>query len=442
MGNEASIPYDAQLTWSKIGGGSSQAPVPAGREGQVGVCWRNSLYVFGGGSSGGTQQRDLWSLDLDSAKWTDSTTADATNGPSARTGACAAVVDGRMWVFGGLDMERGFLNDLYCFSIAEGAWEQVHATGNGPTPRDKSAVCVHGKKLYFFGGFGPVEAEVEFDAMPKKGDALDKALGAQEENENESEDEEEQDEGPSMSFSWFNDLFSFDTETKEWKQIGATGQIPSPRAAFGMDTVGSSIYLFGGRDQNKRQNDLYVLDTTTTSWSKPTTFGIKPAERSFHTFTSLAPAGKQQLLLFGGLSSREELLNDVHIFDVASFAWVQPATNGEINPRRFHSAALHQRSLVVFGGSSNYSQETQECTTFHNDAFSVDLGPVLDARPVTVPPPTAPMAVAPPAPAFLSSSTKSDQQSDDTRGKKRKSDDITSLGDTPKEPAKEKSNDS
>jgi len=32
------------------------------------------------------------------------------------------------------------------------------------------------------------------------------------------------------------------------------------------------------------------------------------------------------------------------------------------------------RSLVVFGGSSNYSQETQECTTFHNDAFSVDLG--------------------------------------------------------------------
>jgi len=60
-----------------------------------------------------------------------------------------------------------------------------------------------------------VEAEVEFDAMPKKGDALDKALGAQEENENESEDEEEQDEGPSMSFSWFNDLFSFDTGTLE-----------------------------------------------------------------------------------------------------------------------------------------------------------------------------------------------------------------------------------
>jgi len=45
---------------------------------------------------------------------------------------------------------------------------------------------------------------------------------------------------------------------------------------------------------------------------------------------------------------------------------------------------------------------------------------------------------------FLAKSLRqsADQQSDDTRGKKRKSDDITSLGDTPKEPAKEKSNDS
>jgi hypothetical protein len=46
--------------------------------------------------------------------------------------------------------------------------------------------------------------------------------------------------------------------------------------------------------------------------------GAVPAERSFHSFTSLAPAGKQQLVLFGGLSSTNALLDDVHVFDIGA----------------------------------------------------------------------------------------------------------------------------
>ena len=98
----------------------------------------------------------------------------------------------------------------------------------------------------------------------------------------EGEDEDEyEDEGPAMNFNWFDDLFVYDTgafhcsslslrvylvltcmrrvETNTWQQVEAKGQIPSPRAAFGMDVVGSSIYVFGGRDTTKRQNDLYVV---------------------------------------------------------------------------------------------------------------------------------------------------------------------------------------
>ena len=53
------------------------------------------------------------------------------------------------------------------------------------------------------------------------------------------------------------------TESKAWEQVQASGDIPSPRAAFGMDVVGGSIYVFGGRDTTKRQNDLYVVRTRT-----------------------------------------------------------------------------------------------------------------------------------------------------------------------------------
>lgn len=113
-------------------------------------------------------------------------------------------------------------------------------------------------KLYLFGGFGPQDAD--------GGDN--------------DEREESEGTGPAMSFGWFHDLFAFDmgtrpvppsyllrwtayipapTETKQWQEIEVQGDIPSPRAAFGMDAVDGSIYLFGGRDTEKRQNDLFVV---------------------------------------------------------------------------------------------------------------------------------------------------------------------------------------
>jgi amphiphysin len=214
-----------------------------------------------------------------------------------------------MFVLGGMDMERGFLDDFYAFNIAEGTWEQVQATGTGPTPRDKSAVCVVGKyarslrcalrplllvlltthhhirKLYFFGGFGPVEAEV---AMPERS-----GQGSEDGDDDDEEEDEYDDEGPAMSFNWFDDLFVYDTGTRvcleglawlvswivfstvcaraaalwssennSWEQVTTQGEVPSPRAAFGMDVVGSSIYVFGGRDTAQRQNDTYVVRAT------------------------------------------------------------------------------------------------------------------------------------------------------------------------------------
>src|SRR5690606_3329856 len=64
MGNEAStpIPYNVQVEWRKLVSGSPA--VPAGREGQVAASWENKLYIFGGGSSGGTQRADVWTFDL------------------------------------------------------------------------------------------------------------------------------------------------------------------------------------------------------------------------------------------------------------------------------------------------------------------------------------------------------------------------------------------
>ena len=59
-------------------------------------------------------------------------------------------------------------------------WEKVECSGVPPSPRDKLTCVAKGTKIFFFGGFGPLE-----DA--------------------ETEDQE------GAAFGWFNDLFSFDT---------------------------------------------------------------------------------------------------------------------------------------------------------------------------------------------------------------------------------------
>jgi len=47
--------------------------------------------------------------------------------------------------------------------------------------------------------------------------------------------------------NYYNDLFSFDTETLTWAKLEAKGKTPAPRAAHTSFLVGNKWYIFGGR---------------------------------------------------------------------------------------------------------------------------------------------------------------------------------------------------
>lgn len=54
----------------------------------------------------------------------------------------------------------------------------------------------------------------------------------------------------------------------QWSQpMQMNLDLPTPRAAHGMCTVGNNIYIFGGRDTEDRQNDLYCFDTGELQYS-------------------------------------------------------------------------------------------------------------------------------------------------------------------------------
>jgi amphiphysin len=108
-------------------------------------------------------------------------------------------------------------------------WEKLMTTGIKPSPRDKHSAVLWGKKVVIFGGFGPATGAGEFSE--------------------DSEDEEDQ----SIKFTWFNDVYVFDTDSNSWEapNISLIGG-PVPRAAHSATIYKDSMIIFGGKDSKAR----------------------------------------------------------------------------------------------------------------------------------------------------------------------------------------------
>jgi len=57
-----------------------------------------------------------------------------------------------MIVIGGYS-SRGYLNDVYVYSISGNQWIKVTTSGEAPSPRELHSFVVYGRQGYLFGGF-------------------------------------------------------------------------------------------------------------------------------------------------------------------------------------------------------------------------------------------------------------------------------------------------
>lgn len=69
---------------------------------------------------------------------------------------------------------------------------------------------------------------------------------------------------------WNNQLLEFDVIQSKWALVPKSGDVPTQRAAPGAAYVPDlhSVFLFGGRDEVCRLNDLYRLDQFSMHWTR------------------------------------------------------------------------------------------------------------------------------------------------------------------------------
>ena len=144
---------------------------------------------------------------------------------------------------------------------------------------------------------------------------------------------------------YLNDLHALNVDTMSWRKVVANGVGPERRAdhssAYMHET--KEMFVFGGWNGTMRLNDFYILNTETSTWSRPVVGGNIPHARAGMTLSAV----RDRLFLFGGNGVHSLVCNDLHVFDRGQMAFLEVQDTATPRSNSSHS----------FGSSKDYNNE-------------------------------------------------------------------------------------
>nr|XP_043621055.1 acyl-CoA-binding domain-containing protein 4 [Erigeron canadensis] len=235
--------------------------------------------------------------------------------PKPRYEHAAAVVDDKMYIFGGNHNGR-YLNDLQTLDLRTWTWSKAEVKANSDVPATVTPCAGH-------------------SLIPWEGNKLISIAGHTKD--------------PSEVVN----VKAFDLQTHTWSTMKTYGKPPVSRGGQSATLVGSSLVIFGGQDGKRTLlNDLHILDFETMTWDEIDTIGDSPSPRSDH---AAAVHAERYLLIFGG-GTHATCFNDLHVLDLKTMEWSTPSQQGEIpSPRAGHAGVTVGESWFIVGGGDNKS---------------------------------------------------------------------------------------
>ncbi|XP_052193414.1 acyl-CoA-binding domain-containing protein 4 [Diospyros lotus] len=274
------------------------------------------------GTSSENQDKDIVLDGLGSVNLYDQWVEPPVSGPrpKARYEHGAAVIDDKMYIFGGNHNGR-YLSDLQVLDLRSWTWSRIEVK-----PGNES-----------------VEAPSPVTVSPCAGHSLipwgtNKLLCVA---------------GHTKDPSETIQVKVFDLQTYTWSILKTYGKPPVSRGGQSVTLVGSSLVIFGGQDAKRSLlNDLHLLDLETMTWDEIDAVGVSPSPRSDH---AAAVHAERYLLIFGG-GSHATCFNDLHVLDLQAMEWSRPTQQVEIpSPRAGHAGVTVGENWFIVGGGDNKS---------------------------------------------------------------------------------------
>jgi Galactose oxidase, central domain len=160
-----------------------------------------------------------------------------------------------------------------------------------------------------------------------------------------------------------------------WQQLSPTGQLPPARRDHSLvaSSDGSSVILFGGRDDGGTLGDTWLYETESQAWS-PVESEIAPPPRFGHNAV-LDPAA-DQVLLFGGQA--DGFFSDVWAIPFTGGGWAQLAADGDGPSSRYGAGGAYDVASGALFVSHGFTDSGRFDDTW---AFNAAGGSWLDASP-------------------------------------------------------------
>lgn len=281
------------------------------------------LFLFGGQDASG-DRNDLWSYAVDTQQWKQ--IHPSGEAPNARHGHTVTFDPVRRRIIVIAGQAQGFFNDTWAYDIQANAWRQLSPGAGGPNARYGLSAVYDAKRdrIVISHGF-------TFEGR-------------------------------------FDDTWAFDLRTNAWQEISPAGTRPLRRCLHHAVYVAhdDQMLLYGGCSSGFGpcpQGDLWSFDLEKNQWRQIVTAGSPPPRQRYGM---VFDDNRNRLVLFGGLGGLP--LNDTWEFgpaagehDPAAGAWTQIAPAGDTPVARYRLEAAYAsdaKTAFFFGG---------ETTGFTND---------------------------------------------------------------------------
>ncbi len=220
-------------------------------------------------------------------------------------------VNDRMLIFGGSDGSIG-VNTLYEFNFSTNQWSLLSTTGDVPSPRFFHSAAYNTEThsmIIYAGKYNPCNETYMLDLNTYVWELLTVTGDLPHETKFQSAVFDPLNEslivfgGEENHYTFFNDTYVLDLNSRVWSHMDTTGEIPSKRSHQGYTYISSinQMVIFGGKESLwDRCNDTWFYDPQFDTWQLMDTSGVIPSPTSAGTIISVENMSEKFLLLFGG----------------------------------------------------------------------------------------------------------------------------------------------
>jgi len=278
------------------------------------VVYNSQLFIYGGHTTRGTSnlisnvKGDMFVYDFVTKQW-----EEIAHDIGGKTEHKCVVYNDALWFVGGYN-GHSYTNDLRLFEPRSRTSTVVPVTGRPFSPRSALTAVVFQNQMYTFGGWN------------------------------------------GFSKQWYNDLYCFNFDTKQWREVAATGDLPCHRTSHSAVVWNNKMYVFAGFSGENYLNDLHEFDFATETWRDVTneTKGTKPSPRS----RFCAVVHEDTMYLLGGWN-KVNYFEDLFSYNFVTKTWTEiTSPHFNIPSLSQYSISVHQDKLYVFGG---FCSKVKEC---------------------------------------------------------------------------------